>query len=79
MFDISKYSSLKYFLFGSLYFAEGIHLALSTVLIVIYFTEKDISIATTTLVVGIAVAVIVLLALMGPAVGNIFEDIVISI
>jgi len=54
MLDISKYSSLKYFLFGSLYFAEGIHLALSTVLIVIYFTERDISIATTTLVVGIA-------------------------
>jgi MFS family permease len=54
MLDINKYSSLKYFLFGSLYFAEGIHLALSTVLIVIYFTEKDISIATTTLVVGIA-------------------------
>jgi MFS family permease len=54
MLDISKYSSLKYFLFGSLYFAEGIHLALSTVLIVIYFNEKDISIATTTLVVGIA-------------------------
>jgi len=54
MLDISKYSSLKYFLFGSFYFAEGIHLALSTVLIVIYFTERDISIATTTLVVGIA-------------------------
>jgi len=53
MLDVSKISSLKYFLFGSLYFAEGIHLSLSTILIVIYFTEKDISIATTTLVVGI--------------------------
>lgn len=53
MFDISKISSLKYLLFGSLYFAEGIHLSLSTILIVIYFTEKDISIATTTIVVGI--------------------------
>jgi hypothetical protein len=31
------------------------------------------------IVLGIAVAVIVLLALMGPAVGNIFEDIVTTI
>jgi len=54
MLEISKISQLKYLLFGSLYFAEGLHLSLSTVLIVIYFTEKDISIATTTLVIGIA-------------------------
>ena len=53
MLDVSEYSTLKYFLFGSLYFAEGIHLALSTILIVIYFTEQEISIATCTLVVGI--------------------------
>jgi len=44
---------LKYFLFGSLYFSEGIQLSLSTILIVIYFTDKDISIASATLVAGI--------------------------
>jgi MFS family permease len=53
MLDLSKISTLKYFLFGSLYFAEGIHLSLCTVVIVMYFSEMEISIATTTLVVGI--------------------------
>ena len=45
---------MKYLLFGNLYFANGIEASLSLVLIIVYFTEKDISIATATLVAGIA-------------------------
>jgi PAT family beta-lactamase induction signal transducer AmpG len=45
---------LKYILFGMLYFAEGITVALTTVIIVLYFTDKDISISIIALVGGIA-------------------------
>ena len=64
--DISKKSYLKYLLFGSLYFSEGIILALSTVILIIYFTHKDISIATATLVGGIVYIPWVLKFVFGP-------------
>ena len=54
MLDISKYPFLKYLLFGSLYFSEGLAFTLSSVVIIIYFTKIGISIATATLVAGIA-------------------------
>ena len=54
MLELSKHSSLKYFLFGSLYFAEGLIFALTTVILVIIFTEKNISIEITTLVGGLS-------------------------
>ena len=54
MLELAKNPSLKYFLFGSLYFAEGIIFALATVIMVLFFTEKNISIEITTLVGGIA-------------------------
>ena len=54
MLDISNRPYLKYLLFGNIYFANGIQGSLALVIIVLYFTEKDISIATTTLVAGIA-------------------------
>jgi MFS family permease len=41
-------------LFGNLYFSEGLIFALSTVVIVLYFSEKNISISITTLVAGIS-------------------------
>jgi PAT family beta-lactamase induction signal transducer AmpG len=68
MLDISKHPYLKYILFGNLYFAEGLIFALSTVVIVLYFTEKDISIATTTLVAGISALPWVLKFIFGPTV-----------
>lgn len=53
MIDISKRSYLKYLLFGSLYFAEGLELALATVIIPIYLhTEKGFSLPLTTLIAG---------------------------
>ncbi len=66
MLDISKRPSLKYVLFGNLYFAEGLQFALSTTIIILYFTEKDISIATATLVVGVSTAPWVLKFVFGP-------------
>ena len=66
MIDITKRSYLKYLLFGSLYFSEGILLALSTVILIIYFTHKDISIATATLVGGIVYIPWILKFVFGP-------------
>ncbi len=57
---------MKYLLFGSLYFSEGIILALSTVILIIYFTHKDISIATATLVGGIVYIPWILKFVFGP-------------
>lgn len=54
MLDLGKHPYLKYLLFGNLYFANGIQGALCLVIIIVYFTEKDISIATATLVAGVA-------------------------
>ena len=54
MIDISKHPFLKYLLFSNLYFSEGLLFTLSSVIVIIYFTEMDISISTATLVVGIA-------------------------
>ena len=53
MIDITNKSYLKYFLFGSLYFSEGIMMAIAFVILPVYFFEKGISIPITTLVVGI--------------------------
>jgi MFS family permease len=54
MIDLDKHPSLKYILFCVLYISEGLVVALTSVVIVLYFTEKDISISTTTLVGGIS-------------------------
>ena len=54
MLDISNRPYLKYLLFGDIYLANGVQGSLALVIIVLYFTEKDISIATTTMVAGIA-------------------------
>ena len=54
MIDLNKHPSLKYILFCSLYISEGLMVALNSVILVLYFTELDISISTITLVGGIA-------------------------
>ena len=54
MIDLDKHPSLKYILFCSFYISEGLVVALTSVVIVLFFTEKDISISTTTLVGGIS-------------------------
>ena len=53
MIDITRRSFYKYFLFGSLYFSEGIIMALAFVIIPVYFVEKGLSLELTGLVIGV--------------------------
>ena len=53
MIDISKKSWQKYFLFGSLYFIEGIQQSLAMVIIPIYLLDKGFSVPVATLVAGV--------------------------
>jgi MFS family permease len=68
--DITEKSYLKYFLFGNLYFSEGIQYSIATVIIVIFFADKGLSIATTTLVAGIAASPWVMKFVFGPIVDH---------
>lgn len=53
MVSIENKSGLKYFLFGSLYFSEGLMVAITTVATSLYLREKAVSIPITTLIIGI--------------------------
>ncbi len=53
MVGIDTTRSTKYFLFGSLYFSEGLMIAITTVATSLYLREKAVSIPITTLIVGI--------------------------
>lgn len=66
MIDILKYRALKYFLFGSLYFSEGLQFSMVTVLIILYFSDKGFPIEVTTLVAGIAASPFILKFIWGP-------------
>ena len=52
MIDITERSFYKYFLFGSLYFSEGIIMAIAFVIIPVYFVEKGLSLELAGLVIG---------------------------
>jgi len=49
MVDISRHPFIKYSLFSSLYFAEGIQLSITTVLVPVFLLENNISPAITTM------------------------------
>jgi len=66
MLDLSKNPYLKYILFGNIYFANGIQGAIGMMLLIVYFTEKDISIATATMVAGVAAIPFTFKFLFGP-------------
>ena len=53
MIDISNRTYLKYLLFSSLYFSEGLQGTITMVILPIYFLEKGLSLPLTTLIVGI--------------------------
>jgi len=73
MLDLSKHPYLKYFLFGDIYLANGIQGAIGMVLLIVYFTEKDISIAITTMVAGIAAIPFTFKFLFGPLTDHFFK------
>jgi len=56
MINITKYNKFKYFLFGNLYFSEGLQITLAAVIVPIYLLDKGISIPIATLVAGLAAA-----------------------
>jgi MFS family permease len=68
--DITENKFFKYILFGGLYFSEGIQYTIATVIIVIYFAEKEISIAITTIVVGIGASPWMMKFIFGPIVDH---------
>jgi PAT family beta-lactamase induction signal transducer AmpG len=53
MVTIENKRGLKYILFGSLYFSEGLMIAITTVATSLYLREKAVSIPVTTLIIGI--------------------------
>jgi len=55
MIDISNNSILKYLLFSSLYFSEGLMKVISTIILPIYFYEKGIPAEIITFVIGITI------------------------
>ena len=52
MLDPEKHQIIKYLLFSSLYFSEGIQLAITTVIVPIFLLEKNLSPTIVTLVAG---------------------------
>ena len=54
MIDITKHRFSQYFLFGSLYFTEGLNKVFAVVVLPIYFLEKGVPPEMVTLVIGIA-------------------------
>ena len=66
MLELAKRPYLKYLLFGNIYFANGLQGALGMILLIVYFTEKDISIAVTTMVAGVASIPFTFKFLFGP-------------
>ena len=66
MLNLTKHPYLKYILFGDIYFANGFQGALGMMLIIVFFTEKDISIATATIAAGIAALPFTFKFLFGP-------------
>jgi MFS family permease len=53
MIDVEKRSYLKYFLFGSLYFTEGLYYIIGTIILPIYLTDKGIDLPIVTLIAAI--------------------------
>jgi len=73
MIDISKKSWQKYFLFGSLYFIEGIQQSLAMVIIPIYLLDKGFSVPVATLVAGIGGAPWYLKFVYGPTIDYFYK------
>jgi MFS family permease len=65
MIDISKKSYLKYFLFGSLYFTEGLIKVISTLILPLYLNEKGVSPEIITLLIGVTASPMIIKFLWG--------------
>jgi MFS family permease len=70
MINALKHRFLKYILFFNLYFAEGLMIAITTVVTALYLREQGISIPITTLIVGIVNIPWILKFVWGPIVDH---------
>ena len=70
MIDPIKHRFLRYILFFNLYFAEGLMIAITTVVTALYLREQGISIPITTLIVGIVNIPWILKFIWGPIVDH---------
>lgn len=70
MVTIDNKQGLKYFLFGSLYFSEGLMIAITTVATSLYLREQAVPIPITTLIVGIVNIPWMLKFVWGPVVDH---------
>lgn len=70
MVTIDDKKTLKYFLFGSLYFSEGLMIAITTVATLLYLREQAVPIPITTLIVGIVNIPWMLKFVWGPVVDH---------
>jgi MFS family permease len=70
MVDIHKHNFLKYTLFASLYFSEGLMIAITTVVTSLYLRSKNIPIPLTTIAVGVANIPWILKFVWGPIVDH---------
>ena len=70
MIDPIKHKFLRYILFFNLYFAEGLMIAITTVVTALYLREQGISIPITTLIVGIVNIPWILKFIWGPIVDH---------
>ncbi len=70
MIDPTKHRFLRYILFFNLYFAEGLMIAITTVVTALYLREQGVSIPITTLIVGIVNIPWILKFIWGPIVDH---------
>ena len=70
MINIKKNRYVKYILFFNLYFAEGLMIAITTVVTTLYLREQGVSIPITTLIVGIVNIPWILKFIWGPIVDH---------
>jgi len=70
MIDPTKHRFLRYLLFFNLYFAEGLMIAITTVVTALYLREQGVSVPITTLIVGIVNIPWILKFIWGPIVDH---------
>jgi MFS family permease len=73
MIDISQKNFHKYFLFGSLYFTEGLQQSLAMVIIPVYLLDKGFSLPLATLIAGIGGAPWYLKFVFGPSIDYFYK------
>ena len=70
MLDLEKYGFLKYLLFGSLYYTEGLLKVISVLILPLYFLDSGVSPDVATLLIGVAATPMIVKFFWGGIVDN---------